>query len=336
MIGKRITYNIRIIPLAAAIAAVCVIAACGVRRPRAVKPPELLFREVWGYLMKGEEKQVTGEEPFTDILYFGVSFGRDCRLKGSAVLPTIAFRGRPPRIHLVVFLLNDPTAFRQCAGGDTAAREKLVSDIAAMAKDYAGVQIDFESLEAGDRDALLAFMSSLRARLPDAMLTIAVPAKTTASGKPAYDYAALAGICDRVFIMAYDQHWETSEPGPIASLSWCETVAARGLEAVPRERLVMGLPLYGRAWQARKINRALTWKDAEELSRRAGGARRAEEHGAFFEYTEQVTVRVYYEDPVSIRAKLRLYHSYGIQAVAFWRIGQGAPWWWEDVGLGVR
>jgi len=323
----------RITSLAAASAAACVVAACV---PRPVKPPDLLFREVWGYLMKGEEQRVTGEEPFTDILYFGVSFGRDCRLKGSAALPTIAFRGRPPRLHLVVFLLNDPVAFRQCAGGDAAAREKLASDIAAMAKDYAGIQIDFESLEADDREALLAFMSTLRARLADAMLTIAVPAKTSPSGKPAYDYAALAGICDRVFIMAYDQHWETSSPGPIASLSWCETVAARGIEEVPRERLVMGLPLYGRAWQTRKINRALTWKDAEELSRRAGGARRKEDHGACFEYTEPVTVKVYYEDPISIRAKLRLYHSYGIPAVAFWRIGQGAPRWWEHVGLGVR
>ena len=231
-------------------------------------PRRYEFREVWGYLMKGEEQELTGSEPFTDLLYFGVSVDRDGKLFGAVAPPQLPAQGMEARIHLVVFKLNDPELLHSCLDPKGAIRDNLVNDIAVAAENFAGVQVDFESLMPDDGAAFISFLADLKARLPERILSAAVPARLNGNGKKAYDYAAIAAIVDRVFVMAYDQHWETGPPGPVASLSWCNSVAAYAVSAVPADRLVMGIPLYGRAWQARKINRAVTHRRAVELARR--------------------------------------------------------------------
>lgn len=293
------------------------------------------FREVWGYLMKGEEKVITGREPFTDILYFGVSVNESGRLYGSSTPPLLPSRGARPRMHLVIFRLIEPWILHACLDRNRPARALLLGDIAASAGGYDGIQIDFESLRPEDGPAYLDFLAELKRRIPGKVLSVAVPARMKKSESDAYDYGALATVADRVMVMAYDQHWETSRPGAIASLSWCGAVAAYAADYIPPEKLVMGLPLYGRAWQERKVNRAVNYRTARELMKRQGiRGTGSSETGPSFEYTERVTVRVYFEDMNSLRAKLRLYGRRGISSVAFWRIGQGPPELWESIRAG--
>ncbi|HNW29023.1 MAG TPA: glycosyl hydrolase family 18 protein [Spirochaetota bacterium] len=295
------------------------------------------FQEVWAYLMKGEELKITGREPLTDLLYFGCSVSRDGHLRGSTAAPQLPFAGPLPRIHLVVFNLSEPALLHACLDTKGPAREVLIGDIAAAANNFSGVQIDFESLHPDDGQAYLDFLADLKKRMPEKTLSVAVPVRLNGSVKNAYNYEAIAGAVDKVFIMAYDQHWETSKAGPISSLSWCDSAAGYATSNIPREKLVMGIPLYGRAWQDKKINRAVTYNQAVELAKQAGGqSSRSFDRGPSFEYTEEVKVRVYYEDIASIHAKLRLYKSYNIPSVAFWRIGQGPRELWDTIVIGVQ
>jgi spore germination protein YaaH len=174
--------------------------------------------------------------------------------------------------------------------------------------------------------------------MPNKILSAAVPVRLNGRGKEkeAYDYASLSGILDRVVVMAYDQHWRTSSAGPVASLSWCQAAADYAVSSIPRDKLVMGIPLYGRAWQDKKLNRALTYRQALELSHRSEKRGTCIDRGPYFEYTEKVTVRVFYEDIGSIHAKMKLYDSYRIPSVAFWRIGQGPQELWSTIGIPVR
>ncbi len=295
------------------------------------------FQEVWAYLMKGEERKITGRETLTDILYFGCSVNREGRLRGSTVPPSLPFGAASPRIHLVVFTLDSPALLHGCLDRNGRAREALIGDIAAAAERFDGIQIDFESLYPEDGRAYVDFLSDLKKRIPHKTLSAAVPVRMNWSARSAYDYAAIADVVDKVFIMAYDQHWETSQAGPISSLSWCDTAAGNATIFIPREKLVMGIPLYGRAWQGKKINRAVTYKQALELAKQARDTLNScPDRGPSFEYTEEVRVRVFYEDIASIHAKLRLYKAYQIPSVAFWRIGQGPRDLWGTLVIGVQ
>ncbi len=306
------------------------------RKGAGVKNP-CRFLEVWAYLMKGEEWKINGREPLTDLLYFGCSVGKDGKLKGSTAPPQLPFTGPLPRTHLVVYNLSNPTLLHFCLDKSGPLREILIGEITAASEHFAGIQIDFESLNPDDRQAYLEFLSDLKKRMPAKTLSVAVPVRLSTSGRNAYDYEAIAGAVDKVFIMAYDQHWETSKAGPISSLSWCDSAAGYATSYIPREKLVMGIPLYGRAWQGKKINRSVTYSQAVNLAKQSGEkSDRSREEGPFFEYTEQVKVRVFYEDIASIHAKLRLYKAYKIPSVAFWRIGQGPRELWDTIIIGVQ
>jgi spore germination protein len=298
---------------------------------------QFVFHEVWGYLMKGEEKEVTGREPFTDLLYFGVTVNESGKIIGSAVRPDIHFKGANPRIHLVVFKLSDPSFLHFCFKKDQTLRNGLIDNINASSAQFDGIQIDFEMLKPDDGPPFLDFLSDLRRRMPDKILSVAVPARFMKSENDAYDYSALSGVADKIVVMAYDQHWKNSAPGPVASLTWCDSVAGYATDTIPPDKLVMGLPLYGRAWPATDLHRSLKYRQVREELKRAG-IKQADRHGKdpYLEYTQSVTIKVFYEDMKSIHAKLRLYKSYGVQGVAFWRIGQGPEELWDTLFTGSR
>ncbi len=322
-------------PASAVILCAVILNCSGQHRNDTGKRRPCRFQEVWAYLMKGEEAKITGRETLTDVLYFGCSVNRDGRLRGSTAAPALPFTGDAPGIHLVVFNLSDPTLLHFCLDKNGTARELLLGDIVAASENFAGIQIDFESLHPDDRQGYLDFLADLKKQMPERTLSVAVPVRLNGNGRAAYDYAAIADIVDKVFIMAYDQHWETSKAGPVSSLDWCDTAAGYATSSIPRDKLVMGIPLYGRAWQGRKINRAVTYHQAVELAKQSDdGPQRSPGKGPSFEYTEKVRVKVFYEDIASIHAKLRLYKSYHIPSVAFWRIGQGPRELWDAIVIG--
>jgi spore germination protein YaaH len=101
---------------------------------------------------------------------------------------------------------------------------------------------------------------------------------------------------------------------------------------VPPGKLVMGLPLYGRAWQDRNMNRALRYRQVEELLRNGKKPSVSRtESGPHFEYEDTVKVTVFYDDADSLLRKMRLYREAGVRAVSFWRIGQGSRELWRHL-----
>ncbi len=293
----------------------------------------LVFREVWGYLMKGEERELKGTEPLTDICYFGVPITPKGVL-GAVPAPPVppgVLRSRA-RIHIVITELSNPALTHFCLNPSLPYRKRLVDDIIRAAEKYHGVQIDFESVPSDDAKHFRDFLGELKKGLPASKtLSIAVPARRKAVAD-AYDYRAIAGIADRVIIMAYDQHWSTSRPGPVGSVVWLREIIEFAEHRVPSGKIVVGLPLYGRAWQDRTLARALRNHHIEELidSKKLTPAYNPE-MGCHFEYEEKVKVSVFYDDIESTRRKLRLCRDKNIEAAAFWRIGQGASGLWTHI-----
>jgi spore germination protein len=302
------------------------------------QPARPAFGEIWAYLMQGEESAWTGSESVTDVCYFSAGLSRKGRISGSVKRPVVsAMNGRKPRIHLVIAELTNDALFHFSLDPRYGVRPLLVDDICRVAEAFDGVQIDFEAMSRDDAESFFDFLKEIRDRLPaEKVLSVAVPARMK-KVTDAYDYARIASIADRLVIMAYDEHWSTSAPGPVASLSWCARVVDYAVSAVPADRIVMGLPLYGRAWQDKKLARALRFANVQDVLDETGGtASYTSELGAYFEYTENVVVKVFYDDERSLAEKLGLYVRKGIRAVSFWRIGQGPPSLWSMIEIDAR
>jgi spore germination protein YaaH len=203
---------------------------------------------------------------------------------------------------------------------------------------YDGVNIDFENVAPGDRAALTSFMGRLAARLGPLgkTLSMAVPPKTADipndDWNGAFDYRALGGAVNWLIVMAYDEHWSGSAPGPVASMPWVETVVWFAINSnVPPQKILLGVALYGYDWP--------TGGSGEGISMHTALAR-ATQHGATISYDPVARVpyyrysghTVYFEDSKSVEHKVYLAMVLQLAGIAAWRLGHEVPETWSAIG----
>lgn len=136
----------------------------------------------------------------------------------------------------------DPVIYTFLA--DTAAMREAVSEIAARAADFRGVNLDVEYIgqrQTGDDLALTrrrftTFVELLAQRLHADGRTLTLSLHAPNSYYPGYDWPALGQLADRVVIMAYG--FIQSKPQPLDKVTQAVDLA---LESVPKEKLLLGL-----------------------------------------------------------------------------------------------
>jgi spore germination protein YaaH len=299
--------------------------------PPEEKLPVSAFPEIWGYLVAGRETALTKNLPLSDIGYFGAEI--DMYGKLTDVPNPRNVRNFSGRVHLVAACNSRALAHFVLMEG-SAERKALIADLLAAAKNFDGLQIDFEYIPQRDGAAFLSFLGELRAGLTNKMFTIALPARTQLLSNDIFDYRRISPLVDRILVMAYDEHWATSAPGPIASLPWCKRVAEYALSVIGPEKLILGLPFYGRAWGDSNPSKAYLYSGIETLMEKNHISEIHRENGIpTFDYEVPVTVKVYYEDDYSLSVRMELYKSLGVRAIGFWRLGQETPAIWKLLRL---
>jgi spore germination protein YaaH len=283
---------------------------------------QISFREIWGYLMRGEEKLFVKDAPITDIFYFSATVNSKGRVNTSVVPPlTPVFAGGKQRIHIVISDLTHSSLMHLCLTKKYGVRPHLVKDLVELASKFDGIQIDFEAVRKKDGGSFVAFLRDLKRALPAGkILSVAVPAKRIYVDD-AYDYKAISQIADRVLVMAYDQHWSKSKPGPVASLKWSRAVAEYASKNIPNKKLIMGLPLYGREWRDYGFSRSIRWHHVTELMERDDAViEYSLDEGFKVMYDENMKSTFYFDDIKATRQKLTMYSDY-TGGVGFWRLG---------------
>jgi spore germination protein YaaH len=289
--------------------------------------PVLHFTEIWGYLVAGREQALKLNYPLSDLVYFGAEI--DTYGKLTDVPSRQKISRFPGRLHLVAACNSRSLAHFILEPG-SAVRRQLVADLLAASEPYDGLQIDFELIPAKDGDNFLSFLGELRNGLGDKMFTIALPARRKTLSDDVFDYEKIKPLVDRIFVMAYDEHWAASEPGSIASLDWCRSVAEYALETVGPEKLIMGLPFYGRTWGSFNPFRAYFHSGIERIRNENAIAEVGRENGVpTFSYETTVKVTVYYEDIYSLSLRGSMYRDMGVKSIGFWSLGQEDPNIWN-------
>ena len=301
-------------------------------RPPHETLPATHFREIWAYLVAGREFALNPGLPITDLVYFGAEVDTYGKLVG---IPNFSNIARfPGRKHFVAGCNGRALTHFVLMEG-SLERSALIHDLLEASRPYDGLQINFENVPARTGAAYHSFLRELRDRLPEnKMFTIAIAARTRTLQNDVYDYATIAPLMDRMLVMAYDEHWSTSAPGPIASMGWCYRVALHSLNIIGQEKLIMGLPFYGRSWGNITPNRAYIYSGIEEIIQAQDITVIGRENGIpTFKYDTNLTVTVYYEDEYSLSARLEMYKRMGIHSVGFWRLGQETPAFWQVIKL---
>jgi spore germination protein len=224
---------------------------------------------------------------------------------------------------IVSRFLNDPALMRRHA-----------RMLAVLAKEDGadGIDLDYESLKAADRDAFSFFVETLATELHALKLELAIAVQPKTSepghweGAMAQDWRRLGKAVDYFRAMAYDHHWPGSEAGPIAPPAWAREVLGLALALVPKEKIELGVPAYGYDWKGKKA-RSYDWDGFQKLQLKKGVARR---HGASGELTLKYGEReAWFADSQAMAPKFELAKEAGILGLALWRLGSEDPAFWE-------
>ncbi len=219
---------------------------------------------------------------------------------------------------------------------DSRASAATLDRIAALlrANQASGVFFDFEELPANAHPAYRAFLAEARRRLPGMQIAIAVPV-----ADPDWDLKAYARVADKLFLMAYDEHSEPGDPGPIASRPWFADSVARAVRGLPPERVVVALGSYAYDWERGGDTIAHSVEDVWLAARESGVTPRFDRSSgnSSFAYLEAGKRHdIWLLDAAAMHGQLMALRSLGLTSVALWRLGTEDPSIWTMFGRGRR
>ena len=289
-------------------------------------------KELWAYVMTGEESHYSPEKCVTDLCYFSADVNSYGEL--SAVPDPEKFVSYSGRLHLVG-TCTGRSLTHMVLEPSFGLRDNLVNSLVTATKGYDGLQIDYENVPFRDRDNFIDFLSELRNKLPkEKMLTVALAARTREIRDDSYSYTKTAPLVDRIIIMAYDEHWSGSKPGSVASIEWCDKVSDYCKTVIPEEKLVMGLPFYGRSWQTENFAKAWRFNTINrEMNRSAITHVERDDGIPFFTCIIPIEVTAYFDDVYSLVRRCRIYEDKSVDKIAFWRLCQEDPEFWNWVKI---
>lgn len=262
-----------------------------------------------------------------------IALAREYGVAPMMMLSTLTEEGRFSN-ELSTQLLTNPAL-------QTTIIENVINTL--RAKNYYGLEIDFEYVRPEEREAYTEFIRRMTeaARAAGFPVGVALAPKTSADQPgllyEAHDYPAIGAIADFVLLMTYEWGYTYSPPMAVAPIDRVEAVVDYALTEIPAEKINMGVPNYGYDWPLPFIEgesraRSISNTAAVDLARRY----RVEimhdpvAMSPFFNYTSEDGQRheVWFEDATSIEAKLNLATTKNLRGVAIWNIMRYFPQLW--------
>jgi cellulose synthase/poly-beta-1,6-N-acetylglucosamine synthase-like glycosyltransferase/peptidoglycan/xylan/chitin deacetylase (PgdA/CDA1 family)/spore germination protein YaaH len=211
-------------------------------------------------------------------------------------------------------------------------RRDLIANIRSNLAEhhFAGINIDFESLAPRDREPLVRFMRELAAEMHKDGYVVSedVPVDDNA-----YDLTRLAEACDYLVPMIYDEHYQSGEPGPVASEKYFEEELDKISKLAPAAKVIAGFGNYGYDWP-------IGGRGSEEVTFDDVMAAATESHTAIEWETnsENPMLRytlggqrheVWFLDAVTGLNQIVDVNDWGFRGVGLWRLGAEDPGLWK-------
>lgn len=217
---------------------------------------------------------------------------------------------------------------------EPALRARLLGQLEAMvaARHGAGIVFDFEELPASAQHDYLHFLGEAHRRFAPHGWTVAA---ATPIGDADWNLRAYASVTDKLFLMLYDEHWGSGDPGPIASQGWFVRNLQQAVREVGAAKAIATIANYGYDWAPGRPAEALTVEEAWLAARDSEAQIRFDpaSGNSTFDYDEDgATHHVWLLDAASGWNQLRAAHLEGVSGVALWRLGSEDSGFWRDLG----
>jgi spore germination protein YaaH len=237
------------------------------------------------------------------------------------------------------------------------ARTAFVTSLISECKKhgYTGFQIDFEDVAWTDRDLLSSLVADTAAALHKESLQLTIATVPNAPGfaghssyshwlyanwRGGYDLKALAQSADLICLMTYDQNTRWTMPGPVAGYPWTVENVEYALQFVPKEKLSMGIPLYGYHWYAgdpgkeEKPNPTAEYIRDDQVKQYIAAYHphiewdSADRVAWFYFYRDDTRDWAFYTDKRGFQERLSLVHEKGLEGFCSWVLGTEDPEIW--------
>lgn len=313
----------------------------------------------WGdYVKHIDEEAKNSNLDVVSPNFYKINNDEEETLNSSAIRQGLVDEMHKRGIRVVPILQNDWDNNLTLKNIDTYV-EILASDVTEYK--YDGINIDLENIKPEYKDRLTEFVRKLRNRLsPEKQVSVAVAAISDASNienwARTYDYKGLAkaltGPNDYLVIMAYDQYGNLQ--GTVAGYSYVENSIKYAIQqqGVPREKVVLGIPLYGKIWGSNLgVKKIPHWRilgdpsnsSFEPIIKKFSPKISRVDSTPVAEFTlnedtsykinsndtlKAGTYKVWYDDEESIKKKLSLVQKYNLKGAASWSLVQEhTPMW---------
>ncbi|MCR4330004.1 MAG: glycosyl hydrolase family 18 protein [Candidatus Roizmanbacteria bacterium] len=255
------------------------------------------------------------------------------------------------KLSLVVFAGNEEHIGQLVSKPTTHAR-KLVAEVVPIMKKhgFTDLNIDVESVREASQSAqsnFTRFVSEVKKGIKKSGNTVSIDASPTVFIKPyLVDPKAVGAIVDYFIIMGYDFHFAGSYvTGPVAPLLGAgtisefdiETSVSLGKQIIPKEKLILALPLYGYEWETiDTFNRAAVMpgsgiaasnRRVEELLKTCENCvvkREEEAQEPYVVYPDEETGtfhQIFYPDKQSMLNKVQFTEKNELGGIALWALG---------------
>ena len=278
----------------------------------------------------------------TEINYFSAELNEYGNIINDHNWNTIGFidyaqsQGVKVKLCVTLFDSNSLETLLSSSLNRTNAISNLLNKV--LLRNADGVDIDFELVPSSQRDNLVLFMQELsdtfHANMDDPIITMATPAIDWSN---AWDYNALAQICDGLFIMGYNYFYSGSQTaGPVSPLGGyfydLNYTVQDYLDKVDNQldKLILGLPYYGYDWPVTNAlmnaittgsGTARTYNSCQSFLNNYNSNWNTLSNSNWIPYNDNNWQQIWYDDSLSLSIKYEYAKNMDLGGVGIWALG---------------
>jgi cellulose synthase/poly-beta-1,6-N-acetylglucosamine synthase-like glycosyltransferase/spore germination protein YaaH/peptidoglycan/xylan/chitin deacetylase (PgdA/CDA1 family) len=211
-------------------------------------------------------------------------------------------------------------------------RERLISELIKILTQnkLQGVNIDFEDFIEKTDEPIIDLQKELYSRLHEKGLLVT---QDITPDDDDFNLKKLAQYNDYMFLMAYDEHFGTSNSGPISSQKFIEKTLDETAKNVPSEKIILCFAGYGYDWQKGVEATSLTYQQALVNAKQYNSKIDFDNdtYNNYYSYQDNKGIihDVYFTDAASNFNTIRFADEYGIAGTALWRLGSEDERLWD-------